>query len=188
MTDAIFQIVCVRLKDLLRCSYGYVNILKAWLFKTSTAISTRGNRCCPLLQPQQLRRNLQLPQQSSCRLGIDPAINDRPHYHRKRRLNHIEIMEDMAHFELLMPALPHYQGRLLQHRPPFLLPSSLHRLLPRMRITDMSVLLRRRFALLSVPAKHLASPVIRIPRFRHPALQGIVTVALNTHVVFPITR
>lgn len=134
MAVAIFQIGCVRLKDLLRCSYGRANILKAWLFKTLAAISPRGNRCCTLLQPQQLRRNLQLPQQSSCRLGIDPAIDDRPHYHRKRRLNRIEIEEDMAHFEALMPALPHYQGRLLQHRPPFPLPPRFHGLLPGMRI------------------------------------------------------
>src|SRR5262249_61527724 len=50
-----------------------------------------------------------------------------------------------------------------------------------MRIADVPALLRRRFAMLAMPTKHLASPIVGIACLRRLALRAFVAVWLLNH-------
>lgn len=117
--------------------------------------------------PQQFRHRLQLHHQPARRFAVNPAVNQCLRHDSNRHLYALKIRQQVCHLAL-RPALPaHLRYRFCQHRPPRTLSAHRGRQLPCMRIANVRAFLRRGFALLSIPAEHLAPPVIGVPRLRN---------------------
>jgi hypothetical protein len=108
-------------------------------------------------------------QEPSCCLAINPAVNQRPGHRRQSYLNALEIAKQVRHLAF-GPALPAHLGyRFGQHNPPLQVPAKGHRLLRGVSMAYPSALFCRGLALLAIPEKQLASPVIAVPRLWHSA-------------------
>jgi hypothetical protein len=102
-------------------------------------------------------------QPSGC-LAINPASDQCLGHHRQRNLNALEIREQVRNLAFRPALSAHLRYRFGQHNPPLQVPAKGHRQLPGMRVAYRRPLLSRGLALLAIAPKHLAPPVIAVPR------------------------
>jgi hypothetical protein len=127
-------------------------------------------------------------QEPSCCFAINPAVNQRPGHRRQSYLNALEIAKQVRYLAIRLASAAHLGYRFGQHNPPLQVPAKRHRLLRGVRIAYLRALFSRCLALLAIPEKQLASPVIAVPRLWHSAegLSVFRTVDTFHHFRFPI--
>ncbi len=120
-------------------------------------------------------------------LAINRAPDHCPCHNRCRQLNALKIRKQVRHCAIRLASFAHFRYRLCQHRSTLPLPAHRHRQLPGMCMANLRARLRRSFTLHAIPSKHLAPPVVGVPRLRYSGKHSVpVPRSLLNHFAFSI--